>query len=138
MIELEIKSVKDKQDLISRVDKYDLENGPLSVKIDKLKSKRSVDQNALFHVWTEILSQEMKNIGRGYCLSAPQWKEFLKRNILGYDVVDTPAGLMEVIHNTSDLKVPGMKKFMDDVHDFILHESDGMIVLKSIKEGDSV
>ena len=109
--------VKTKQDLIDALEPFYFES-PVEVVIRPIAAKRTLSQNALFHMWCNELSSYLLKHGRMW--AAPEFvKDMLKHSFLGYkdtmrlDVsTNQPAKVRELIH-TSDLSTGDMLHFME-------------------------
>ena len=109
--------VKTKQDLIDALEPFDFESAA-EVVIRPIAAKRTLSQNALFHMWCGELSSYLLKHGRKW--ATPGFvKDMLKHSFLGYkdtmrlDVsTNQPAKVRELIH-TSDLSSWDMFHFMD-------------------------
>ena len=108
--------VKTKQDLIDALEPFDFESS-VEVVIRPIAAKRTLSQNALFHMWCNELSSYLLKHGRKW--ATPEFvKDMLKHSFLGYkdtmrlDVsTNKPAKVRELIH-TSDLSSCDMFHFM--------------------------
>lgn len=80
------------------------------VVIKEYEPKRSLAQNALFHVWMRELS-DLWDETRGRRYSPAAWKLHFTHTYLGDDVVELPDGTSQVVvRGTSKL---GVKKFAE-------------------------
>ena len=109
--------VKTKQDLIDALDPFDFESS-VEVVIRPIAAKRTLSQNALFHMWCNELSSYLLKAGRKW--AKPEFvKDMLKHSFLGYkdtmrlDVsTNKPTKIRDLIH-TSDLSSGDMFHFME-------------------------
>ena len=109
--------VKTKQDLIDALEHFDFESS-VEVVIRPIAAKRTLSQNALFHMWCNELSSYLLKNGRKW--AAPEFvKDMLKHSFLGYkdamrlDVsTNQPTKIRDLIH-TSDLSTGDMFHFME-------------------------
>ena len=109
--------VKTKQDLIDALDPFDFESS-VEVVIRPIAAKRTLSQNALFHMWCNELSSYLLKAGRKW--AKPEFvKDMLKHSFLGYkdtmrlDVsTNKPTKIRDLIH-TSDLSTGDMFHFME-------------------------
>ena len=109
--------VKTKQDLIDALLPFDFESS-VEVVIRPMAAKRTLSQNALFHMWCNELSSYLLKHGRKW--AAPEFvKDMLKHSFLGYkdtmrlDVsTNHPSKVRELIH-TSNLTSGDMFHFME-------------------------
>ena len=109
--------VKIKQDLIDALDPFDFESS-VEVVIRPIAAKRTLSQNALFHMWCNELSSYLLKHGRKWAIPGFV-KDMLKHSFLGYkdtmrlDVsTNQPVKVRELIH-TSDLSSGDMFHFME-------------------------
>ena len=109
--------VKTKQDLIDALEHFDFESS-VEVVIRPIAAKRTLSQNALFHMWCNELSSYLLKNGRKW--AAPEFvKDMLKHSFLRYkdamrlDVsTNQPTKIRDLIH-TSDLSTGDMFHFME-------------------------
>lgn len=109
--------VKTKQDLIDALEPFDFESS-VEVVIRPIAAKRTLSQNALFHMWCNDLSSYLLKHGRKW--ATPGFvKDMLKHSFLGYkdtirlDVsTNQPTKVRELIH-TSDLSSGDMFHLME-------------------------
>jgi hypothetical protein len=102
-----------------------------SVMIKEYKPDRSKAQNALSHVWYSQISRQYYKT-HGTLWSPNVWKEYLKKMILGEEVIDGPGGPMIRTKRTRDLKVPEMTDYMEQVTIYCATEFE--IILRGLKE----
>jgi hypothetical protein len=88
-----------------------LDNGEYQISIEKHRKKRSLPQNALFHLWVGVIAD---NCGFS---SLEECKLLVKRHILGMRVIDNPiSGDVErVDYSTSAMSESDMSAFMDKI-----------------------
>lgn len=84
----------------------DLEDGGYILSIDKEKKKRSLDQNALFHMWCGLIS---KDTGA----SIMDVKDYFKTKFL---IRENSLGGGYVVGSTSSLKMKEFAHFLNEVH----------------------
>lgn len=83
----------------------DLEDGDYTISIDKAKKRRSLDQNALFHLWCRVIA---KDTGA----SVMDVKDYFKTKFL---MRENPLGGGYIVGSTSSLKVKEFTHFMNEV-----------------------
>ncbi len=115
-----------KDDLIRYLSDFEFEK-PVEINIKPFKGKRSLNQNALFHKWCEVLSKYLISRGR-YDWDFEKTKYNLKGTFLGWDEieqVDMRTGERRVTYepkHTSDQSVEDMFFFMEKVYFWVLNE----------------
>ena len=109
--------VKTKQDLIDALEPFDFESA-VEVVIRPIAAKRTLSQNALFHMWCNELSSYLLKAGRKW--ATPEFtKDMLKHSFLGYkditrfDVATNKAAKVRELIHTSDLSTGDMFHFME-------------------------
>lgn len=128
-----IRNAADRDALVGMLQKMDFDI-PRRVLIDRLKSKRSLEQNALFHLWMQHISKETPKYGSGEYYAPAEWKEFFKELFLGHEEYDTPAGKRQRLKRTRDLDTMGMAQFMEDIQHYVYEKTDGNIQLTFLEE----
>lgn len=106
-----------KEELVEWLAPFEFESRMI-VSIQPFRKNRTLDQNALFHMWCGELSRFLLKHGRKW--ATPEFvKDMLKHSFLGYkdtmrlDVsTNQPAKVRELIH-TSDLSSGDMFHFME-------------------------
>jgi len=95
------------------------------IRVEPWQEKRSLSQNALFHVWMRQLSEFLIARGRPNC--SPDWcKDAMKFTFLGFEeteFVDVKTGariVRETLKHTSKLKTGDMFNFMTNVQAWCL------------------
>lgn len=118
--------VKDKQQLRQRLEffqKY-LESEwnweyPVEWKVKRHISKRSLSQNALFHVWCREMSEHFKS--KGADITEEKMKELIKYKLLGTeDRQINNTVIPGQVRETSGLDRGEMMEFMDGVMEWAL------------------
>lgn len=114
-----------KQD-VERKAKYLIENMmdwdfsyPLAVKLMQYKNPRSLDQNALSHVWYREIAKEMAKKGHKVDHEKPEqvWKLWLKKRFLGTDSYRIGKHeINEQVKSTSSLNKGEMAHYLDNVY----------------------
>lgn len=114
------------QQVLSRT-KIDHEH-PIEVVFRPSKERRSLDQNALFHLWVRLIRQHLID-SRGTYLSEEAIKEWLKSVLLGTHEVEINGITRTVAIPTSSLPrkkqpdgSPSMAQFMEDVDHYCSSE----------------
>jgi len=89
------------------------QNPIMQIEIRPAKSKRTVDQNALFWVWMEQLSAYFTQNGRR--LSKEDAHDLMCHNFLGYE--DKTVGQTQIrkMRTTSKLRVGEFQQFLDEI-----------------------
>lgn len=87
---------------------------PVEVVFRPKQKRRSLDQNALFHVWVRLIRQHLID-SRGTYLSEEAIKEWLKSVLLGTHEVEINGITRTVAIPTSSLSKADMMKFMEEV-----------------------
>ena len=109
--------VKTKQDLIDALMPFDFESS-VEVVIRPIAAKRTLSQNAVFHMWCGELSSFLLKAGRKWATPAFV-KDMLKHSFLGYkdttrfDVANNKAEKVRELIHTSDLSTGDMFHFME-------------------------
>ncbi|MDE9455668.1 hypothetical protein [Xenorhabdus bovienii] len=92
----------------------------LSISVKPYKSKRSLSQNALSHVWYKEISDYLIKAGRTWC--SPAWvKKSMKATYLGFeeseyvDVVTGETYTQRELRHTADLDTGDMHYYMNQV-----------------------
>ncbi|WP_024873132.1 recombination protein NinB [Tolumonas lignilytica] len=95
-------------------------DGPHEVSIKPVKKTRTLNQNAVFHMWMNELSAFLIAAGRKF--ATPEWsKDAMKHSFLGYietDRVDVVTGAVMTVRelqHTSRLNTGAMYHFMEQV-----------------------
>lgn len=111
--------VKTKQDLFDCLNGFEFEH-PMQVVIGPIQKKRSLSQNAVFHMWCGELSQFLT--GKGRAFATPEWcKDAMKYTFLGFEAVGhtnvTTGEIMAYseLKHTSNLSTGEMFHFMEQV-----------------------
>ena len=92
-------------------------------------SRRSADQNSLFHVWMrEVADQHSAATGQFYPPAV--WKEYFKRLFLGEETIEIEGKKFDMVKHTSRLNVADMRNLMEQVQHYCGAELG--IVLESI------
>ena len=109
--------VKTKQDLIDALLPFDFE-GSVEVVIRPIAAKRTLSQNALFHMWCNEMSSYLLKHGRRW--ATPEFvKDMLKHSFIGYretvrlDVSTNKTEKKHELVHTSDLSTGDMFHFME-------------------------
>lgn len=63
---------------------------PLAVTVSEFKSKRTLEQNSLLHVYLTQISENARVNGQRYDID--QWKEYYRRRYIGLEEIDLPDG----------------------------------------------
>lgn len=81
----------------------------IEVKERRGSGKRTLDQNALFHLWVSVIADDLGYTDKEAC------KRDVKRTILGMkdDVNRLTGEVIQVDYRTSDMTVPELASFMD-------------------------
>ena len=102
------------------------QNAEIELNAKPWKKKRSLNQNALFHMWMGELSKYL--ISKGREQATPEWcKEAMKHTFLGYEmrnktnVVTGEVFTTSELKRTRDLKTGEMTHFLDRVYDWALN-----------------
>ena len=83
---------------------------PLKVVISEDKQTRTAAQNRLMHMWFNHISEHyQQTIGEAY--SPMAFKELLKRQFLGFDLIDLPNG--ETVAQTKSTRDCNTKELTD-------------------------
>lgn len=84
---------------------------PLAVTVSEYKSKRTLEQNSLLHVYLEQIAEAAHVEGRRY--SEEQWKEYYRRRLIGTEEIDLPDGSrIERGISTTTLNVEQFARFL--------------------------
>lgn len=84
------------------------------VEIKPESKNRSLAQNALFHKWCGVAAIK-RGEQTGEYFSPRSWKFHFKDLFLGYDTIETPDGIKQVLRETSKQKTNVMAAFMTKV-----------------------
>lgn len=81
----------------------------IEVKEKKKSDKRTLDQNALFHLWVSVIADDLGYTDKEAC------KRDVKRTILGQkeDVNRLTGEVIQVDYRTSEMTVSELASFMD-------------------------
>lgn len=92
----------------------------LRLDVREWRNRRTLDQNALSHVWYEQISNYL--VSRGRHTASPEWvKDALKHTYLGYedveriDVITGQITTVSQLRHTSDLKTGEMHEYLCNV-----------------------
>ena len=114
------KSRKDVEDkvhhLVDSMEGWDF-SIPLSVKLEPYKDPRSLDQNAMSHVWYRHIAKAMGKKGYPVEHERPDlvWKIWLKRRFLGEEVIKIGKQQVTNVARTSKLSKGAMCHYLDQV-----------------------
>jgi len=103
----------------------------LLVTVKEYRRSRSKEQNALIHVWFTYISKQYY-LTHGELYSPNVWKEYLKKMILGEEVIDVPHGTITRTKRTRDLNVGQMTEFME--HMVIYCATEFEIILSGLED----
>jgi len=111
------KDVEDKvHNLVDSLEEWDF-SVPVSVKLEPYRNPRSLDQNAMSHVWYKRIAKHMEKKGCTIDHKTPDivWKLWLKKRFLGEEIIKI--GKQEVINvaRTSKLSKGDMCHYLDQV-----------------------
>lgn len=104
--------------ILKRIESWDFDN-PLVVKLDKYESPRSLNQNAMSHIWYREIATEMAKKGHKIDHAEPDqvWKLWLKKRFLGVDSYSIGnQHIPEQVRSTSKLSKGEMVHFLDNVY----------------------
>lgn len=81
----------------------------IEVKERRMPDKRTLDQNALFHLWVSVIADELGYTDKEAC------KRDVKRSILGMkeDMNRITGEVIQVDYRTSEMTVSELSSFMD-------------------------
>jgi hypothetical protein len=100
--------------LIKRVNEWDYAR-PLCITLKPYTNPRSLNQNALFHVWCKTMSE--KFIEKVPTATPENIKLMMKQRFLGTEDIKIGKTVIEnQVKHTSDLDVGEMVHFMDNVY----------------------
>lgn len=115
-----LKGLDDKRRLVNYLD--NLPREPiLEVTVKPYKRNRSDCQNRLFHHWMNEVSTRYADQG-GKQTSPEVWKEFFKREFLGFDVSAIKGKAVSVTRGTSGLNTKEFSEFLEKVDHFCTEE----------------
>jgi len=87
---------------------------PLTVEVTKYKQRRSLNQNALFHKWMEVVSIRYgESTGNYY--SPEMWKIFFKELFLGYETCVINGTEVRRLKSTADCDTKQKSEFMEKI-----------------------
>ena len=100
--------------LIKRVNEWDYSR-PLCITLKPYTNSRSLNQNALFHVWCKTMSK--KFIAKVPTATPENMKLMMKQRFLGAEDIKIGKTIIEnQVKHTSDLDKGEMVHFMDNVY----------------------
>lgn len=85
-----------------------LKNGTYTVKIERVKKRRTTDQNSLYWMWLQCIADETGN-------TTDDLHEWFKRKLLVPRVVEIGGEKMEIAPSTTTLDTAQMTEYMNNV-----------------------
>lgn len=100
---------------------------PLLIKLAWYKPNRTLAQNALLHLWLGVIVKHW-NMTTGELFSQEAFKEFLKKQFLGTEIIELPCGqVMERTIRTRDLNTKKFTEFLEAVEIWAATEIELML-----------
>lgn len=100
---------------------------PVCLKVEEYQNPRSLDQNALFHVWIREVTAHFKPEAPN--LTEEDWKNFFKHHYLGTETLRAGKITYEnQLRQTSKLKKGEMYAFMEQVNQWCLERGVQLMV----------
>lgn len=99
------------------------EGKDVEIMVKRKKAKRSIDQNAFFHAWVNLLSDHT-----GY--SKEEMKEILKNQFLSVEKVNAKTGsIFKYTRSTASLNKNEFAEFCNDVQRWSIEEFNAILPL---------
>jgi len=124
----------DRKKMIKRFEDYDLANGCLVFKIDKVSKKRSDAQNRLYWLWLDLIRQHIY-VTTSKIFSQQDIHEWFKDEFLPKQPIVISGKTKHVAPSTTRLKVKDMHDYLEQIDiycasklDFILPTPDELCV----------
>lgn len=107
-------NVTTKEQLTRLVGQLQASELPISIEVKKYKQRRSLNQNALFHKWMEVVSMRYgESTGNYY--SPEMWKIFFKELFLGYETCEINGHEVRRLKSTADCDTKEKSAFMEKI-----------------------
>ena len=103
-----IETEQERAAIAGLVSKLDMKT-PWMFKLVKFRKKRTLSQNALYHLWKAVIAKEL-----GY--TPNEMHEALRGEYLGFKNLDVFDKELTVINSTNDLNTKQFKEFLDCIH----------------------
>ena len=103
-----VRTPETRQKVLARIARLSLES-PVSITIEPYKRSRSLEQNALYHLWVGIVAKETGN-------DHDDIHEHCRQSFLPPRIVEVNGEIRETRRSTASLKVDEMAEYMDKVY----------------------
>jgi hypothetical protein len=101
---------------------------PLAVKLVEHKNPRTLNQNALFHMWCDEASKQFTKRGKKNC-TPENIKLLLKSHLLGCDDIQVgKKTLHNVIRSTKNLDKAEFQHFLEQCEEWLIHQGIALTI----------
>ena len=101
---------------------------PVSIKHGKYTNPRSLNQNALFHMWCNEASKQFTKRGKKNC-TPENIKLLLKSHLLGCDDIQVgKQTLHNVIRSTKKLDKAEFQHFLEQCEEWLIHQGVALTI----------